>query len=238
MRPKRQSSRRQEAAAGRLQSRPGGITENAVADRIAPGRYALDSSGQSGGILVVPPGYDAATPAPLVVMLHGAGGNADGGLRPFLPLSDEFGLLLLAVNSQGATWDMLMGRYGPDVARIDDLLAETFGRCAIDPAHIALEGFSDGASYALSLGLMNGGLFTHVIAFSPGFAAPAWQEGAPRLYVAHGTHDQVLPVDRCSRRLVPSFQQAGYDVTYHEFDGPHTVPESIALEAAQWFTKS
>jgi phospholipase/carboxylesterase len=34
---------------------------------------------------------------------------------------------------------------------------------------VALGGFSDGASYALSLDLTNGDLFASLIAFSPGF---------------------------------------------------------------------
>jgi phospholipase/carboxylesterase len=89
---------------------------------------------------------------------------------------------------------------------------------------VALGGFSDGASYALSLGLTNGDLFTHLIAFSPGFMAPGGEVGRPRCYVAHGTRDAVLPIDRCSRRLVPVLERAGYAVRYHEFDGPHTVP--------------
>jgi len=100
---------------------------------------------------------------------------------------------------------------------------------------MALGGFSDGASYALSLGLTNGDLFTHVIAFSPGFMAPAHQVGAPRIYISHGIHDAVLPIDRCSRRLVPILERAGYDVKYHEFDGPHTIPPDIAREAVEWF---
>jgi predicted esterase len=37
-------------------------------------------------------------------------------------------------------------------------------------ATLAVSGFSDGASYALSIGPANGDLFTHVMAFSPGFA--------------------------------------------------------------------
>jgi phospholipase/carboxylesterase len=37
----------------------------------------------------------------------------------------------------------------------------------------------------------------------------------------------VLPIDRCSRRLVPELQRAGYDVTYEEFDGGHVVPPSV-----------
>jgi len=31
-------------------------------------------------------------------------------------------------------------------------------------------------------------------------------------------------------------QQAGYDVLYQEFDGPHTVPSPIAQAAVEWFT--
>jgi len=144
-------------------------------------------------------------------------------------------LILLAPDSRGGTWDVIRGGLGPDVAFIDQALHQTFGRYAIDPAHIAMEGFSDGASYALSLGPCNGDLFTHIIAFSPGFMAPPGQQGKPHIFVSHGTHDRVLPIDRCSRVIVPRLERAGYDVHYQEFDGPHTVPGGIAIEALDWF---
>ena len=89
---------------------------------------------------------------------------------------------------------------------------------------------------ALSIGLTSGELFTHVLAFSPGFAAPAERAGRPRLFISHGTRDLVLPIDACSRRIVPMVQRAGYEVRYREFDGPHTVPPEIAREALAWFT--
>jgi phospholipase/carboxylesterase len=57
----------------------------------------------------------------------------------------------------------------------------------------------------------------------------------PHIYISHGTHDAVLPIERCSRRLVPILERAGYDVKYHEFDGPHTIPPDIAREAVEWF---
>jgi predicted esterase len=53
--------------------------------------------------------------------------------------------------------------------------------------------------------------------------------------VAHGTRDAVLPIAACSRRLVPALERGGYDVTYREFDGPHTVPPDVAREALAWF---
>jgi phospholipase/carboxylesterase len=103
---------------------------------------------------------------------------------------------------------------------------------------VAVAGFSDGASYALSLGLGNGDLFTHVIAFAPGFMAPEAQVGSPRLFVTHGVGDRILPIDVCSRRLVPRLERAGYDLLYREFDGGHVVPPVLASEAMRWFLTS
>ena len=61
------------------------------------------------------------------------------------------------------------------------------------------------------------------------------QEGKPKIYISHGTNDEVLSIDYCSRRLVPRLQKQGYDVRYHEFGGPHTVPRSICQEGIHWF---
>jgi phospholipase/carboxylesterase len=168
--------------------------------------------------------------------LHGAAGAARYGVDLLRSPSDALGLLVLAPTARGPTWDVILGGYGPDVDFLDRALEFVFGRWAVDPTRLAVGGFSDGASYALSLGLANGDLFTHILAFSPGFAAPACHRGRPRIYVSHGTHDRVLPIERCGRELVPMLRRAGYDVRYREFDGPHTVPAEIAREAAGWFT--
>ena len=187
--------------------------------------------------LYVPATYRAERPAPLVLLLHGAGGHARQGLYQLRSLADEAGVVLLAPASREYTWDLLVDRrYGPDLTLVDRALEHVFSLYAVDTARIAVGGFSDGASYALSLGITNGDLFTHVLAFSPGFVAPAEQVGSPRIFVSHGTHDEVLPIDLCSRRIVPRLERAGYDVRYREFDGGHTISPEIALEAVDWFT--
>jgi predicted esterase len=173
----------------------------------------------------------------MVLLLHGAGGSAQHGISLLQPLADAANLILVAPDSRGSTWDVIMSDYGPDVTYIEQALSQTFSRYAIDPERVAVGGFSDGASYALSLGITNGDLFSHVIAFSPGFMAPTRQQGKPNIYVSHGTRDEVLPIDRCSRRIVPQLQRLGYAVNYHEFDGPHTVPPDIAQEAVDWLTR-
>ena len=185
------------------------------------------------GLLYVPP--DAATRAsPLVVVLHGAGSSAGAATALLDGLADEHGLVLLAPDSRGSTWDVIRSDFGPDVAFLDRALERVFTRCPIDTRRVALAGFSDGASYALSLGVANGDLFTHVIAFSPGFAAPPAAIGRPRLFVSHGIHDPVLPIDRCSRRLVPGLRASRYDTTYEEFDGGHSVPVELAQRSIAW----
>jgi predicted esterase len=150
-------------------------------------------------------------------------------------LADAAGLILLAPDSRGTTWDVLKtGAFGPDAEFVDLALDLVFARYAVDASRLVAEGFSDGASYALSLGLLNGDLFTHVIAFSPGFLAEDSRRGKPRLFVSHGVHDQVLPIDRCSRRIVRDLRGDGYDVRYTEFDGGHAVPTDIAGAALDW----
>jgi len=229
---KRQNQDQDQASMnGRLLARPTQATGLAES-----GLQPLGLSTKRDGLLYVPKNYQASQPAPLVVMLHGAGGDARGGLTPFQNLADAAGLILLAPASRRQTWDVLFGEYGPDITLIDQALAQTFSRYAVDPTKIAIEGFSDGASYALSVGITNGDLFTHVIAFSPGFMAPASQVGKARLFISHGTRDSVLPIDVCSRKIVPQVRGAGYDVVYREFDGPHTIPPAIVDSALDWFT--
>jgi len=216
-------------APGRLVARPAPPTERPIV-----GKSSLGLATGRDGLLYVPASYDAAEPAPLVLMLHGAGQSAEIGIRPFLELADAAGAILVAPDSRGGTWDFLYGPYGADVAFIDRALAHVFERCSVDPNRIVIEGFSDGASYALSLGLTNGDFFSRIIAFSPCILAPAARVGRPRIFISHGTADRILPIDNCGRRLAAQLVSTGYDVELHEFPGPHMVPPDMARAAMKW----
>src|SRR4029077_4056555 len=112
-----------------------------------------------------------------------------------------------------------------------------FARVNVDPARLGIGGFSHGASYPLTLAIANGDLFPRIVACSPGFVLPVTRSGRPRFFVSHGTADQVLPIDECSRVIVPRLKALEYDVTYREFDGRHEVPPDIALEALRWIAR-
>ena len=218
-------------AAGRLHARPA----KTIGDDQTTGLLTLDAGGGRDTLLYVPTIYNPGRAAGMIGMLHGAGGAADHGIELLRADADEYGLLLLAPASHAATWDVIVGGFGADVAVIDEALRIIFDRYAVDARRLAIGGFSDGASYALSLGLTNGDLFTSIIAFAPGFAAPASLHGRPRIYISHGTQDRVLPIDRCSRRLVPVLRGEGYDVRYREFEGGHTIPPDVRREAIEMF---
>jgi len=177
---------------GRLRARPVQATGSAPV-----GLQPLMLGAARDSYLYVPATYCADRPVPLVLLLHGAGGHARQGLDLLRSLADAAGLLLLAPASRDRTWDLLVDRrYGPDAAMIDRALEQTFSRYAIDPLRLAIGGFSDGASYALSLGITNGDLFTHVLAFSPGFMAPAGRTGSPRIFASHGVRGVEKPYEK------------------------------------------
>jgi phospholipase/carboxylesterase len=202
--------------------------------RRACGRWGSGLRSAGDHLLYAPAGYGAGRGAPLTVLLHGAGGDARTALDLLRGLADTTGIILLAPSSREYTWDVIVGGVRPGRGG-----HRPRPRRGVLPlrggSRLAVGGFSDGASYALSLGINNGDLFTDDLAFSPGFMAPSVSVGTPRFFVSHGRRDRVLPIERCSRRIVPRLKRAGYDVTYREFDGGHTVPPEIALEAAGRF---
>lgn len=225
------------SAGGRLSARPADVPSGVGAEprpAAGTGLLRLGLDGARDGMVYVPPTYRPGVAAPLSVKLHGAGGDGRAGLAPFLPFADADGVLLLGIDARGQTWDVIRGGFGPDVAFLDRALARVFDDYSVDPARVSMEGFSDGASYALSLGLTNGDLFSRIVAFSPGFMAPGELRGWPEIFVSHGVRDDVLPINRCSRRIVPQLRQSGYAVEYREFFGGHTVPTDIAADAEAW----
>src|SRR3954451_12054243 len=96
---------------GRLRLRP--VTGDAPA-AASPGRHDVALDGAVAGSCLVP----AVAPRRLVVMLHGAGGTAEAGLGLLAPYADEYGLVVYAPKSAGATWDRIGAGYGPDVHRL------------------------------------------------------------------------------------------------------------------------
>ena len=187
----------------------------------------LGLGGARDGALYVPHNYAPSKRGhPLTVFLHGAGGQGERTVRRLTEDADRVGLIVLAPDSRAATWDLIQGGVGPDVEFIESALRQTVERYDVDRSRITFSGFSDGASYALSLALVNGDTFRSVAAFSPGFVQlPGELEGRPRVFISHGRSDEVLPFERCGSAIAARLRTAGYDTTFDPFDGRHEIPE-------------
>lgn len=197
-----------------------------------PGLHLLPGGrGQESALFVAPGATSAALG--LVVLLHGATSHPQRVLPVLRDQAESGQFLMLAPKSRDRSWDIVGGGFGPDIGVLDRLLSQVFEHFEVDPARIAVAGFSDGASYALSVGLINGELFSRIVAFSPGFVVPGRRNGRPAVFISHGDADTVLPIDRCSRRIVPQLRDEGYQVDYREFPGGHTVPAELASAAVQ-----
>ncbi len=117
---------------------------------------------------------------PLLVMLHGSGDDARAAAAGLAPQADARGFLVLAPSSRKSTWDLRHAPACEDATFIDGALARVFASARVDAARVALMGISDGASFALSLGLANGDLFRDLLIFSAGYFHPGPVIGHPR----------------------------------------------------------
>jgi len=184
-------------------------------------------------------------PLPLVVLFHGAGMSAHSFLYGARGEADRCGCLLLSVQSAGATWDtiglvraasrrgnaMRDQLFGADTDRVEKALSTALRAADADRNSVMLAGFSDGASYALSLGLANPALVRGVVAFAPGFhLEPSTINPRQRLFIAHSPTDQILSFERTRDDTVASLKKAGFDVYFRPFEGGHRVDGALLSE--------
>lgn len=220
------------ALTGRLAFRPGAAPTEAP---LAAGRHALQFDEGREAVLIVPEGLDSSRPVPLLVMFHGAGGEANRVLPFLVPWLRARRFLLLAPQSTFPTWDIVVGGHGPDLSHLDQALAWVASRFPVDPRRLGFAGFSDGGSYALSVGLTNGDVASHVIGMSAGFMNSFSQEGAPRVFLAHGRADSQLPFESSAQPHALRLLQAGHDLTLLPFDGDHVIVPAVVERAVEFF---
>jgi len=221
-----------DALLGRLSFRVGAAPDKPP---LPAGRHPLVIADERDAVLIVPEGLQTGAPVPLLVMFHGAGGSADKVLPFLIEHAQLRGFLLLLPQSQFPTWDLVIGGNGPDLERLELALREVASRFALAPTQLGFAGFSDGGSYALSIGMTNGDVASHVMVFSAGFMSVFQQNGAPRIFIAHGLQDEQLPIETSARPHVARLKAAGYDVTAVEFKGPHHIAPAVVTLAMDFF---
>ena len=191
--------------------------------------------------LLAPTTIDAAHAYPLVTLLHGAGRQDEIIARSLEGEADRRQALFLVPRSWQMTWDLIAGGDGEDLGFLSHCVDAIYRRYPIDPARQALIGYSDGASYALALGLSNPRVFAAVMAWAAGFLAIDAEnlrpgDPKPRIFLEYGTRDQLFPFDRVALPMKEALERLGYPLTFRADEGGiHWPSARFQADALDWF---
>lgn len=190
------------------------------------------------GFYYVPTSYDAHVKRPLLLALHGAYSSGQWMIDVWKTLAEDRGLILVAPKSDGLSWDLssvFAGKIAKEAPWLLDLVSYFEKHFNVDLDRIIVEGFSDGASMSLYMGLSHGDTFTHVMANSPGGMGKDYPNpNKPKVYITHGDKDEVLPVTN-ARWMDETLTNLGYDVTYIEIpNDTHVFPTHLKIPMLDW----
>ncbi len=106
---------------------------------------------------------------PLVVILHGGGGDSREQMDFMREFAEKYGMIMLVPTSVASGyWDIITRNSAyPDVKNIDAAMKQVLREYAIDPDKIGIGGMSNGGGYALFLGSKNSDVFSLVAPLTP-----------------------------------------------------------------------
>ena len=202
--------------------------------------HADNERGSRGGFsLYVPEAFDARTPMPLVVALHGGSGHGRDFLWSWLADARSRQMLLLSPTARDRTWS-IMGGEDVDAEPLAQMVESVAARYPVDRGRVLLTGMSDGATYALLCGLRDGMPFTHLapvcgvlhpFLFAEGGIERA--RGRP-IYLVNGALDWMFPV-HTARMAHQALAAVGARIVYREVeDLSHTYPRDENPKMLDW----
>lgn len=148
--------------------------------------------------LFVPPGYDGHARLPLVLDLHGSGGNAAGQARNsgFETLAATERFIVATLEGENSRWNVpVQAGRADDVAYVSDVIDHVAARVCTDVSRIYMTGFSGGARMT-SLAACKLGSRLAAVAPVSGLRWPAACDGrAVPVLTFHGLADPQNPYD-------------------------------------------
>lgn len=209
---------------------------------LPPTGFVEVESGASRAVLLTPQKIDPNRHYPLITVFHGAGRQDEMLVRACREEPEQRQALFLIPRSVAPTWDLIAGDGGPvDLEFLEYAWDLIYRRYPIERSHQVLIGYSDGASYALSLALSNPGFFDAALCWAAGFAmmdrkAVGKEDRRTRLYLEYGTADPLFPFDQIALPMRENLERAGYEVKFSVDEGGRHWPSgSFQHEALDWY---
>ena len=204
------------------------------------GRVRVEN-GSSVAILLTPERIDPERRYPLVTVLHGAGRREEMLIKAYQAEPGSRDALFLIPRSHHPTWDLIAANDRPDLDFLEWAYDLIYRRYPVDPDRQGLIGYSDGASYALSVGLSNPGVFRAVMGWAAGFlvvdpSGISAEDPKPWVLLEYGTHDQLFPFERVAIPMRERLEGMGYAVNFRVDEGGRHWPSGeFQPEALDWF---
>ena len=212
-----------------------------LVDEPSPTGFVWLEQGSSRAYLLTPDEIDPERSYPLVTVLHGAGRQDEQLAKGLRDEPERRQALFLVPRSLQPTWDLIVGAGRPDLDFLEYAYDLIYRRYPVDPARQALLGYSDGASYALSVGLSNPRVFSAVMGWAAGFklvdeSAIAAGDPKPRVLLEYGSHDPLFPFQHIALPMKADLEARGYALEFRvDQGGKHWPSGEFQGEALDWF---
>lgn len=196
----------------------------------------------------LPPGYDPKKPCPLIISLHGAGGNGQNLREAWVRGDTEWSARAKATCIVAApTWQPARWWLWPQSKDIVTLLDELKDSYNVDTNRVLLGGFSNGAHSAWSVGIKQPSLFT---ALGPSAGLPIAEAGQGMdlemiaalgnlpVHLVHSADDRICPAN-AAQQILARYKKLGYDNIVHKQypSGGHVAHREYWGEIFKWFSK-
>ena len=192
--------------------------------------------------------------SPTMILLHGMGSNEDDLFSFEKMIQDQF-----TVISVRAPYTVSPGKYrwyqgsysGPkpiirhdqveaSLKKLTQFIDEAVKEYALDPKHIYIGGFSQGAIMSMAIGMTAPDKIAGLAAFSGRFIPELKEKMEDKasiqkldIFISHGTKDQVLKFDGAedANRL---FEEIGANVTFKSYETAHTISRENLKDFLDW----
>ncbi len=215
-------------------------------DEESPTGFVRLEQGEGSAILLTPDEIDPDRRYPLFTVLHGAGRQDEMLAKAYRDEPAKRNAFFLIPRSVMPTWDLIASGERFDLDFLEYAYDLIYRRYPIDPLQQVLIGYSDGASYGLSVGLCNSTMFSAVMVWAAGFVvldpptSELFREGVPeprpRIYLEYGTHDELFDFETVALRMRDNLTESGFDVTFSVDEGGRHWPSgTFQAEALDWY---
>jgi len=204
-------------------------------------------------LTVFPDHYDAEQPYPVIVCLHGRGADMRD-LAGLAPAIDQSSYLYVCPNAPvtisidpgytGQAWYEPGGTPSPAameqaLTALDGAIRDVFAHYRVAPGQALLLGFSQGGAMTYRYGMLQPEMFAGLVILSGALRNPEGllphlpAQRDQRIFIAHGTHDAVVPVE-LSRSAADFLEAQGYQPLYREYPMGHEITQEVLSDLTPW----